>query len=187
MNPPHKRSTSYPTPEGAGSFNPAVITRPAPVLLRYYLVVALLSVFGFPFVFLPLYFRYRTLQFRFDEQGIALSWGILFRKEVHLTYQRIQDIHLTRNILQRWMGLATVEIQTASGSASAEMTIEGVLQAELLRDYLYSRMRGARESQHQDEASQTHTDLGTEALSLLREISTELRRLRQALEAKPGS
>lgn len=39
-----------------------------------------------------------------------MSWGILFPREVHLTYRRIQDIHLTRNVLQRWMRLDTVGI-----------------------------------------------------------------------------
>ena len=73
-----------------------------------------------------------------------MSWGVLFKQEVYLTYRRIQDIHLTRNLLQRWMGLAKISLQTASGSSKAEMSIEGVLQAEELRDFLYSRMRGAK-------------------------------------------
>ena len=42
------------------------------------------------------------------------------------------------------MGLATIAIQTASGNAGPEMSIEGILQADTLRDYLYSKMRGAR-------------------------------------------
>src|SRR5215204_3027083 len=106
-------------------FDPFTLTRPAPVLLRYYLIIALFTTVAFPVVFLPLYFRFHTLRFRFDEEGLSVSWGILFRREVHLTYRRIQDIHLTRNLLQRWMGLATVEIQTASGNAAATMKIEG--------------------------------------------------------------
>src|SRR5690606_33558570 len=93
--------------------------------------------------FLPLYFKYETLRYRFDDKGISMSWGLLFRREVHLTYRRIQDIQLTRNIVQRWLGLASVAIQTASGASSAEMVIEGVLEAEALRDYLYRQMRGA--------------------------------------------
>ena len=28
-------------------------------------------------------------------------WGLLFRHEVYLTYRRIQDIHVTRNIVER--------------------------------------------------------------------------------------
>src|SRR4028118_1678345 len=116
-------------PPGNAGFDPSAVTRPAPVLLRYYLVIALCSTVAFPVVVLPLYFRYHTLRFRFDDDGISISWGILFRREVHLTYRRIQDIHVTRNLLQRWMGLATVEVQTASGNASAEIKGEGAPQA----------------------------------------------------------
>lgn len=156
-------------------FNPFTLTRPAPVLLRYYLIIALFATVAFPAVFLPLYFRYYTLRFRFDAEGISVSWGILFRREVHLTYRRIQDIHLTRNLLQRWMGLATVEIQTASGNAAATMKIEGVLEAEALRDFLYHQMRGAR---HEEDAEPA-APLADEALALLREIRDEVRALRR--------
>jgi putative membrane protein len=155
-------------------FDPFALERPAPILLRYYLIVALFSTVAFPAVFLPLYFRYYTLRFRFDHEGVSLSWGILFRREVHLTYRRIQDIHLTRNILQRWMGLATVEIQTASGNAAATMKIEGVLEADALRDFLYNQMRGAR---HEDAVEAPHAP-ADEALTLLREIRDEIRALK---------
>jgi putative membrane protein len=126
------------------SFDPATIDRPDPALFRYYLAVSLLSGPLTPFVLLPLWFRYATLRYKFDEDGVSMCWGILFRREIYLTYRRIQDIHLTRNLLQRWMGLAKISVQTASGNSQAEMTIEGILEAEELRDFLYSQMRGAR-------------------------------------------
>ena len=46
------------------------------------------------------------------------------------------------------MGLATVSIQTAAGSANPELTIDGVLEAEALRDFLYTKMRGVRDHAH---------------------------------------
>lgn len=125
-------------------FDPLSITRPEPVLLKYFACMSMLAGPAFPIAFLPLYFKYITLEYKFDADGVSMRWGILFRREVHLTYRRIQDIHLTRNLIQRWMGLATVAIQTASGSSGPEMSIEGIPQAEALRDFLYSKMRGAR-------------------------------------------
>jgi putative membrane protein len=112
--------------------------------MTYYALVSLVAGPAFPFVLLPLFCKYATLRYRFDDKGISMSYGVLFKRETLLTYRRIQDIHLTRNIVQRWLGLATVSIQTASGSAGAEMAIEGILEAEALRDFLYQRMRGAR-------------------------------------------
>lgn len=135
--------TSLSPTASPSDFNPALITRPDPKLLKYYLLVSLCAGPGFPIVALVNYFRYETMRFEFRDDGVSMSWGILFRREVHLTYRRIQDIHLTRNLVQRWFGLATVSIQTASGSALPEMSIEGILEAEALRDFLYGKMRGS--------------------------------------------
>jgi uncharacterized membrane protein YdbT with pleckstrin-like domain len=153
-------------------FNPQTIERPDSSLLKYYVIMSLLTGPGFFVLILPSLFKYETLRYRFDDEGMSMSWGILYRREIYLTYRRIQDIHLTRNIIQRWLGLATVSIQTASGSSSPEMSLEGILQADLLRDYLYSKMRGAHE--HHEEAPTLEAG-GDEALVLLREIRDLLR------------
>jgi putative membrane protein len=132
----------------------------------------------------PLYFKYQTMRFRFDEDGVSMSWGILFRKETYLTYRRIQDIHVTRNIVQRWMGLATVAVQTASGTSGAELSIEGVLQFDALRDFLYQQMRGARGIGAPVAAgvpAPAVPSLDDEALVLLHEIRDAL----AALAARP--
>lgn len=133
--------TITPVPTATALFDPQAITRPDHRLQTYYLILGAIS--GIIPLF-PLLAKFHTLQYRFDDEGVSMKWGLLFRHEVHLTYRRIQDIHLTRNLLQRWLGLATVSIQTASGSATPEMKIEGILQADALRDHLYQRMRGAR-------------------------------------------
>jgi uncharacterized protein len=124
-------------------FDVRKITRPAPVLMTHYFITSFLMsgpLFFIPLI--PLYFKYHTLRYTFDDSGISMSWGILFRREIYLTYRRIQDIHLSRELIQRWLGLATVAIQTAAGSARPEMSIEGILEADKLRDHLYTKMRG---------------------------------------------
>jgi putative membrane protein len=156
-------------------FHPRTITRPDPALKTHYIITAALTLFGFPFVVLPLMFKYHTLRYRFDDEGIAMSWGVLWRREITLTYRRIQDIHVTRGIIQRWLGLASVAVQTASGSSSAEMTIEGIRQPERLRDFLYMKMRGVREEHAHPATAAAPADA---ALALLREIRDELRRAR---------
>lgn len=146
------------------AFDPARIQRPHPRLLQYYVGCALLTGPAMPVVFLPLWLRYATLRYKFDEDGVSMSYGVFFRREVNLTYRRIQDIHLTRNLLQRWMGLATISLQTASGSAQAELTVEGILEADQLRDFLYSRMRGARDERPKLQRADDHA---TEASATL--------------------
>jgi putative membrane protein len=160
------------------------IERPSPKLLTYY---ALSSLVLGPFFFIPLiplYFRYHTLHYRFDAQGISMRWGILFRREVNLTYARIQDIHLRSNVVERWLGLARVEVQTASGSSTAEMTLEGLLEFEAIRDYLYARMRGARDHGHgapQVQGAAESPVASDELAAVLREVAAELRAVRRAV------
>lgn len=166
-------------PDPHTTFEPYGITRPAPVLMTYYLLASFLAGPFFFLPLLPLWFKYITLRYKFDDKGISMSWGILFRKEVLLTYRRIQDIHLTRNIVQRWLGLATVAVQTASGSSGAEMSIEGILEADPLRDFLYAQMRGARGLDEPAEAADAdpHADGADETTTLLRDIRDSLARL----------
>ena len=141
--------------------------RPDPDLMKYYGFCALLTVLGAPFVIIPLWCRYSTLRYKIDEDGISMKWGVLFRREIYVTYRRIQDIHVTRNLLERWMGLAKISLQTASGSSQAELVIEGTKQPEALRDFLYGRMRGARNEQSQTSAhDRSVSALGTSGESL---------------------
>ena len=151
-------------------FDAAAISRPDRSLLKYYMICAALTGPAFPIVALPLFFKYETLKYRFDADGVSMTWGILFRREIYLTYRRIQDIHVTRNIIQRWMGLATVAVQTASGTSGAEMSIEGVLAFDALRDFLYQKMRGAKGSAPREVGGAP----AEEALVLLREIRDSL-------------
>ncbi len=159
------------------------IERPHPRLLRLYMIRALLTGPGLVVMMPLLFFRYETMRFRFDAEGIHMRWGILFRRQINLTYARIQDIHLTSGVLQRWLGLADVKIQTASGSSSAEMTLEGLLEFEAVRDFLYTRMRGYRDlSSAQNAPGVTPAGDETAGEALLREAVDELRAIRLNLE-----
>ena len=156
-----------------------VVLRPDGRLLTYYTLGSLLLGPAFFFALIPLYFRYHTLRYEIDAEGITARWGILFRKEVLLTYARIQDIHLTSNLVERWLGLAKVKVQTASGNASAEMTIEGMPQFEPIRDFLYTRMRGAKG--RPAEVAGAGAGGRDELATALREVAGEVRALRLAL------
>lgn len=165
------------------------ITRPDAALWRYYLLVAAAFPPAFPVVIWPFYFRYRTMRYRFSESGISMSWGILFRREVIVNYARIQDIHLRSNVVERWFGLARILVQTASGSHAAEMTIEGIREFELLRDFLYARMRGVKDADPRAPAAAALAGAAPgrpadELTAVLRDTVRELRALRETLEKR---
>lgn len=152
-------------------------------LLTYYALGSLLlgPLFFIPLI--PLYFRYHTLRYVFDREGITMRWGILFRREISLTYARVQDIHLVSNVVERWLGLARIQIQTASGSSGAEMVIEGLKDFEAIRDFLYTRMRGVHQP-HGAPADPAAAGGGDGAVaSAIREAAAELRAIRESIEA----
>ena len=188
----------------AGMTDPATdrhiqsIERPDPALWTYYLLGTLVVPPLFPIVVLPMYFRYHTMRYKFTDDGISMSWGILFRRETIVNYARIQDIHLRSNFVERWLGLARILVQTASGNSAAEMTIEGIKEFETLRDFLYARMRGVKDH-HPAPAGMPPTSdtlaggaalaglnsgASNELASALREAARELRAVREALEQR---
>ncbi|MEX2571343.1 MAG: PH domain-containing protein [Gemmatimonadota bacterium] len=179
---PHIRSEAS---AGAGPFpDLPVELRPNRGLLTYYTLSSLLLGPAFIFMLVPMYFRYRTMRYEVDAEGITMQWGILFRRQISLTYTRIQDIHLSSNFVERWLGLGRIQVQTASGSASAEMTIEGLPHPDAVRDFLYSRMRGARDPDRSTAPARPHP-IGdpamTELTRTLRDVAAEIRALREAL------
>ena len=157
----------------------AAIERPSPPLWTYYVLQAIASNVAFPVTIVVLFFRYHTMRYRFDAEGIHMRWGIVIRREVMLNYSRIQDIQLRANFVERWLGLARIQIQTASGSAGAQMTLEGLLNFVEVRDFLYSRMRGARQlGDHPVTAS-------SESLAgVLMGVAGELRAIRELVAAR---
>ena len=113
-----------------------------------------------------------------------MQWGILFRRQISLTYARIQDIHLASNFVERWLGLARVEVQTASGKSQAELTIEGVREYEELRDFLYLRMRGARGLTGETSEPAVNAESGDPLVEVLEQVASEIREMRLSLERR---
>ena len=170
------------------------LERPHRSLWTYYLLRSLVFPPAFPILAVIHWFRYETMRYRFSEEGLSMSWGLLFRREVIIQYARIQDIHLHSNVVERWLGLARVQIQTASGNADAEMTLEGFREYEAIRDFLYGRMRGVQSGQAKEErvAGILTSATANQLAETLRQVTVELRELRQTLTthaptAKPGS
>jgi uncharacterized membrane protein YdbT with pleckstrin-like domain len=164
------------------------LERPHPSLFTYYCLTLLVFPPLLPILILPMWFRYHTMRYRFTAEGISMSWGVLFRRETIVNYARIQDIHLRSNFVERWLGLGRVLVQTASGNAGAELTLEGFREFEAIRDFLYERMRGVKDHASPAIGATTVEPITARAAdeaelaATLREVARELHALRLALE-----
>ena len=159
------------------------VKRPHANLFKYYCLESLLLGPFFFFLLIPRALRFRSLRYRFDEEGVSMRWGVLFHRQVTLTYGRIQDIHLQSNLVERRLGLARIKVQTAAGSATAEMSIDGLQEFSTVRDYLYSKMRGARGLA--EGPGRAESPMPDAAVAALRAVVDELRALRADLAAHP--
>jgi putative membrane protein len=174
------------------------IDRPHRSLWKYYVLASFVTGPLFPVFLLLGWIRFSTLRYTFTDEGISMRWGRLFRREIILNYARIQDIHLRSNVVERWLGLSRILIQTASGGSGAEMTIEGLREYEAIRDFLYARMRGVSDGRPaRAEAAATDGDPATagarsgagtaevrELAAALRDVALELRATRELLAAR---
>jgi putative membrane protein len=99
---------------------------------------------------IPALFRYFTVRYTIVDGAFVLRSGLIFRQVRTIPLERIQNINLKRNVVQRLLKVATLQIETASGTgAEAELAVVGNAEAERLADALQG-MVAARVSAEED-------------------------------------
>jgi membrane protein YdbS with pleckstrin-like domain len=85
-------------------------------------------------------FSWRAYGYVLRESEVLVRSGVLFRRWTSIPYQRIQHLDTRQGPIERMLGLARLQIYTASGM-SADGSIPGLAQAtaEGLRDLLSKR------------------------------------------------
>ena len=58
---------------------------------------------------------YVSYAYRLGDDELVIRQGIVTRNERHVPYARIQNIDLVQGLLQRWLAVAEVRFETASG------------------------------------------------------------------------
>ena len=85
------------------------------VLIVYSIVI---SVLGFP-----------KKGYLLREKDISYKTGLIFYKQISVTFNRIQHVEVSQGILAKMFGLSSVKIFTAGGSAS-DLSIPGLLSVD---------------------------------------------------------
>ncbi len=87
-------------------------------------------------------FRYRLFTYELTAETLNIESGVLFRREREIPLGRIQNVDMTRSIIQRALGIAAVGIETAGGS-STEATLQFVShrEAENLQEGIRTKKR----------------------------------------------
>ena len=75
---------------------------------------------------------YRRFEYVLTEDTLDISSGVISRREREIPYRRIQNVDVSRGVVQRAIGVAAVDLETAGGS-STEGSIRYVTPEEATR------------------------------------------------------
>ncbi len=80
-----------------------------------------------------------------EEHFITIKKGVFAPTEIHVQWQKIQDVYVDQDILDRIMGLYDVHIASATASSGIEAHIDGVDEAaaEGLKKFLLGKVAGS--------------------------------------------
>lgn len=91
---------------------------------------------------------YHFYRYELTDAGFRKELGVIYKTYVTIPYDRIQNVDIYRGILDRILGLSSLNIQTAgaSGTVGAEGRLPGLSRevAEQLRDELIERARQSK-------------------------------------------
>jgi putative membrane protein len=112
--------------------------------------VAVALVAGFVVVVFLLAFvwelaRYRRYEYELTGETFDIHSGVLSRREREIPYERVQNVDIAQNAVQRALGIAAVRLETAGGSGSeAHLRYVARAEADRLQDEVSRRKRSVQ-------------------------------------------
>lgn len=106
------------------------------IVLAFLFILFLLIILSY--VWASLIYKYFC--YKIDDKGIEIEKGIIAKKYINIPYNKIQNVEIYRNLLERILGLSHLNIQTAGygaiggyGRAGSEGILPGLDQATALK------------------------------------------------------
>ena len=146
-----------------------------------------LFVASIPITFFLQRLNYEMRWYIVTDSSLRIRSGVVWLTEMTMTFANIQGIRVNANPIERLLGLANVEVQSAGGggahhahgTSSAHVAeFAGVDNAAVIRDLIVERLRVYRDSGLGEKTIETHEPL---ALTASREVLQETRALRNSL------
>lgn len=131
---------------------------------------------------------YQTIFFELKDDEVTWRRGVWFRMTGIVPYDRITNIDIYQGPLMRYFGFSSIKLQTAGYSAQArsEIVLEGIVEAEELRETIRSLIRRSRVVTGPSDATGTPAKPGIPQTSEDRLLG-EVRAIRQLLERRQQS
>ena len=124
----------------------------------------------------------KNLTYIVREDRVTILSGILTKKEQNIPYRSITDFVLKRGPFDRYLGIGTIQIQTAGQSQTAT-GYEGYLSGLLDYDGIHSNLRDKLKSLHPiSESTTTSEPINLSDENVLTQILEELKKIRKNTE-----
>lgn len=176
------------------------VSRLPPVVRTIWLAAGILVAVGFaitlPFTYFAQRLNYEMRWYIVTDRSLRIRSGIVWVKELTMTFANIQEIRVAANPLQRLLGLADLEVHSAGGSSGPHGSsgshvgkFEGLDNANAIRDVLIERVRLYRDSGLGEQAGSADAGKAThpgEVIEEARNVLQEVRSLRQSFNAARG-
>ena len=181
----------------------------APAWLQ--LLIAVVEFGGFALLLVQAVFSFFVLRLDFEmrwykvtDRALRIREGIWLVREMTMTFANIQNISTTQGPLQRALGIADLQVQTAGGGGAAQGAegenqagffnmhtgfFRGVDNAEEIRDIMRERLRNYRDSglgdtdESHDEAAPISAPPPSDLVPALRALLNEMRAFRASADA----
>jgi uncharacterized membrane protein YdbT with pleckstrin-like domain len=133
--------------------------------------------------------NYRMRWYIVTDRSLRIRRGVVWLREMTMTFANIQEIRVTANPIERLLGLANVEVHSAGGgvnphggaSSGHVGEFQGVDNAGAIRDLIVERLRVYRDSGLGEKTVETREP---PALSEARQALQESKALRDAFAAR---
>ncbi|MDY7080069.1 MAG: PH domain-containing protein [Chloroflexota bacterium] len=126
---------------------------------------------------------YRSLSYEIQDDEVIVRVGIWTKSVKHVPYRTVTNLTVNRGILDRWLGLGTLNIQTAgmSGSTGAEESLVGLTNVEEVYEIVATELRRFRGGMAPTAAG-VEGEPAVVSTDALNAILTQVRAIRKVLE-----
>ena len=128
---------------------------------------------------------YRSLRYEIQDDEVVVNVGIWTKSVKHVPYRTVTNVQVKRDVVDRWLGIGTLNIQTAgmSGQTGAEERLVGLSNVQEVYQSVAGELRRFRGAMAPTQAD-VEAEPQVSPPDSLGEILAEVRAIRRSLEER---
>jgi uncharacterized membrane protein YdbT with pleckstrin-like domain len=127
---------------------------------------------------------FRSLRYEIQDDEVVVHAGIWTKSVKHVPYRTVTNLTVKRDVIDRWLGLGTLNVQTAgmSGQTGAEEHLVGLEDVQAVYEAVATELRRFRGGMAPTQA-EVEEEIVPAQPDALNELLDEVRAIRRSLES----